>query len=123
MMVVVHVDQVEGWWSPPPHQRELKVLLSPAKQDVADMLSMGMVILPPGESGDPHTHGEAQETWYVISGRGKLKIGEETAELIPDTVVVAPKGIEHQILNDGDEPLKALFLFSPAGPEKKYLSK
>jgi oxalate decarboxylase/phosphoglucose isomerase-like protein (cupin superfamily) len=40
--------------------------------------------------------------------------------LAPDMVVVAPAGMEHQIINDGDEPLKALFLFSPAGPEENY---
>jgi len=120
-MIVIKADQVEGWWSPPPHKRELKVLLSPALQDVTKDLSIGMVILPSGESGDPHTHQESQETWYVISGKGKLKIGDEVAELVPDSVVVAPTGVEHQIFNDGDEPLKALFLFSPAGPEETYL--
>lgn len=120
-MIIVNAEKVKGRWSPPPHQRELKVLLSPAIQDVSKDLSIGMVILPPGESGDPHTHGDSQEAWYVISGTGKLIIGDEIAELTPDTVVVAPQGVEHQILNDGEEPLKALFLFSPAGPEEEHL--
>ncbi len=81
---------------------------------------MGMVELPPGESGDPHTHEASQEAWYVISGTGKLRVGTEEAQLAPDMVVVAPPRIAHQIINDGEEPLKALFLFSPAGPEENY---
>lgn len=120
-MILIHTDQVEAWWSPPPHHRELKVLLSPTLQDVSKDLAIGMVTLPPGESGNAHTHQDSQECWYIISGKGKLKVGDEVAELVPDSVVVAPKGIEHQILNDGDEPLKALFLFSPAGPEEEVL--
>jgi mannose-6-phosphate isomerase-like protein (cupin superfamily) len=106
--------------SPPPHQRELKILLSPALQAVSKGLSMGLVVLPPGESGDPHVHDDSQEAWYVISGKGKLRVGSEVAQLAPDMVVVAPAKLEHQIINDGNEPLKALFLFSPAGPEENY---
>jgi mannose-6-phosphate isomerase-like protein (cupin superfamily) len=120
-MIIIHADQVKPWWSPPPHHRELKVLLSPVLQDVSNDLAIGMVTLPPGESGDPHTHHDSQECWYVISGKGKLKVGDEVAELVPDSVIVAPRGVEHQILNDGEEPLKALFFFSPAGPEEAVL--
>jgi mannose-6-phosphate isomerase-like protein (cupin superfamily) len=97
------------------------VLLSPALQDVSDKLSIGMVILPPGASGDPHTHEDCQETWYVISGKGKLRIGDEEIMLVPDTLVVAPQGVEHQIFGDSQETLKALFIFSPAGPEEEHL--
>ena len=122
-MIVIHADQIDGWWSPPPHQRELKILLSPALQSVSEDLSMGMVILPPKESGDPHIHQESQEVWYIISGRGILIVGGEATDLEPDTVVVAPASAEHQIINDSDEELKALFIFSPAGPEEVYFPK
>ncbi len=122
-MIRIQADDVKGWWSPPPHQRKLKILLSPQQYDSSELLSMGVVVLPPGESGDAHVHEAEQETWFVISGRGKLKVGEEMAELVPDCVVVAPKGVEHQIINDGEETLKALFIFSPAGPETQYLLK
>jgi len=119
-MIVIRAEEVKGWMSPPPHHRELKILLSPVLQGVSKDLSMGVVIIPPGESGDPHIHEGSQEAWYVISGRGKLRVGSEETELAPDMVVVAPAKIEHQIINDGEEPLKALFLFSPAGPEENY---
>ena len=122
-MITVHAEQVESWWSPLPHKRELKVLLSPALQEVSADLSIGMVNLPPGASGDPHTHKESQEAWFVISGKGKLRVGDEVASLEPDMVVVAPAGVEHQISNDSDDNLKALFLFSPARPEKEVLPK
>ena len=52
-----------------------------------------------------------------------LKIGDEQIMLVPDTVVVAPMGVEHQIFGDSTETLKALFIFSPAGPEEEHLNK
>ena len=122
-MITIQADQVESWWSPLPHSRELKVLLSPALHEVSKDLSIGMVNLPPDASGDPHTHTESQEAWYVIEGKGKLRIGEEVASLEPGMVVVAPAGVEHQIYNDSEDNLKALFLFSPAGPEEEVLPK
>ncbi|MEM3434035.1 MAG: cupin domain-containing protein [Candidatus Methanomethyliaceae archaeon] len=120
-MIVTRADEVEGLWTLPPHRRQLKVLLSPALQKVSQFLSVGLVIIPPGEAGHPHRHIKEQEAWYIISGQGKLRVGQEEAVLAPDTLVVAPPGEEHQIINDGQEILKALFFFTPAGPEEEYL--
>jgi mannose-6-phosphate isomerase-like protein (cupin superfamily) len=120
-MVVVRLDEVKGIWTSSPHHRELRVLLSPYLQDVSEDLAIGVVMIPPGESGEPHTHETGQEVWYGLAGKGRLRIGDEEAELLPDTIVVAPAGIEHQIFNDGDELLKSIFIFTPAGPEKRLI--
>ena len=120
-MIVVHAKHVKARWTPPPHHRELKVLLSPSLQDVYEGLSIGLVTLGPGESGNAHSHGDSQESWFIISGKGSLMVGDEKVELIPDSVVVAPAGVEHQIFSSNEEPLKALFIFTPAGPELQYM--
>jgi len=120
-MVIVYADQVTGWVNPPPHERTLKVLLSPSFQPVAQGLGMGMVILPPGRSSSAHSHEMQQEAWYVVSGQGRVRIGDEEAEVRSETVVVAPPGIAHQLTNDGPDDLKAIWLFTPAGPELNYL--
>jgi len=120
-MIIVHADEVKGWYTPPPHERTLKVLLGPKLQPVSDGLGMGMVILPPGQTSSAHTHEKEQEVWYIISGTGKVRVGDEIEELRPDTIVVAPPGVEHQLINDGPEDIKAIWIFSPAGPEMQYL--
>jgi len=120
-MVVVKASDVTPFISPLPHQRELRVLLSPDVHGTSELIGMGMVTIQPGQSGNPHTHHTEQESWFVISGTGKLVIGEEEVHLEPDMVVVAPSGVPHQILNDGEEILKALFIFTPAGPEKPHV--
>jgi mannose-6-phosphate isomerase-like protein (cupin superfamily) len=120
-MVIVYADGISGWVNPPPHERTLKVLLSPNFQPITQGLGMGMVILPAGRSSSAHTHETEQEVWYVVSGWGRVRIGDEEAEIRPDTVVVAPPGLAHQLINDGEDDLKAIWLFTPAGPEVNYL--
>ena len=120
-MVVVRINEIKSCWSLPPHRRELKVLLSPKRHRTSPDIGMGMVTIPPGESGNSHFHEIEQETWFIVSGRGKLTIGKEVVDLEPNMVVVAPEGVPHQIVNDGGEELKALFIFTPAGPEEEFL--
>ena len=119
-MVIVKASEVNSYISPHPHRRELRVLLSPKIHHTSKLLGMGMVTIQPGECGNPHTHEGEQETWFVISGEGKLIIGEEEVHLEPDMLIVAPAGVPHQIFNDGCDVLKALFIFSPAGPEEPH---
>lgn len=120
-MIVTYAKDVKSYWSKPPYHRELKVLLSPRIHGTSPQISIGMVTIPPGESGNEHCHSVEQEAWYVISGRGKLKIGKMEVDLEPEMVVVAPAGEKHQIINTGNEPLKTLFLFTPAGPEEPFI--
>jgi len=120
-LIVIRAKEVTSYWSKPPHHRELKVLLSPIIHETSKMLGIGMVTIPPGESGDVHMHRSEQETWYILSGKGKLDIGGESVKLEPEMIVVAPIGIKHQIINDSDGVLKALFIFTPAGPEEEFL--
>jgi mannose-6-phosphate isomerase-like protein (cupin superfamily) len=90
-------------------------------QEISNGLGMGLVIIPPDQSSSPHLHEYEQEVWYVISGQGVFRIGEEEIVVGPDTVVVSPPGIVHQIESTAEDELKALFIFTPAGPETQYL--
>jgi len=122
-MISVKVRDVTSFWTDSPNRRELKVLLSPEVHGTSPNLGMGIVNIPPGGSGNSHAHLDTQETWFIISGFGKLIVGDEEIDLEPEMVVVAPKGITHQIINDSQGDLKALFIFSPAGPEEEFIRK
>ena len=121
-MVIRRLKDIKPFWSSPPHHRSLRVLLSPALNNSNKNLGLGVVEIPPGESGNAHQHAGEQETWYILSGKGKLIIGADTYEVEPDMVITAPEGIPHQILNDGNEILKAIFIFIPAGPEGEFIT-
>ncbi len=120
-MIIVKAASVKGVSTPPPYERTLKLLLSPAVHDVNVGMSMGLVTFQPGKCSAPHEHSTEQETWYVISGKGTFRVGDEEAEVEADAVVVSPPRLVHQIVNTGDKELRVLWVFTPAGPETQWL--
>jgi mannose-6-phosphate isomerase-like protein (cupin superfamily) len=117
-MIVVRAADVEGYTTPLPHQRLLKLLLSPRLQPQVSGLAVGMAIVDPGQSTDGHAHPTEQEMIFCVSGRGEITIGSEKVAMQPDTLVLIPPGTPHQAVNTGSEPLKALWVFVPDGPEE-----
>jgi quercetin dioxygenase-like cupin family protein len=68
----------------------------------------------PGCTIDEHSHADAMEAMYLMSGHGIAIIDGVEHEFLPDTMIVAPKGISHKIINTGDDLLRVLCVFSPA---------
>ena len=61
-----------------------------------------------GEYPEPGVH-EDQEGFYVISGQGMARVGDEEIELKPGTVFLAGKGVPHAIKRTGDAPVKVIW--------------
>jgi mannose-6-phosphate isomerase-like protein (cupin superfamily) len=69
--------------------------------------------IPPGGVIGMETHEHVEQTLFFLSGSGKAVLnGEESAVVAGDVVVVTP-GTEHNIINDGDEPLKVYTIYAP----------
>ena len=62
---------------------------------------------------DMHAHSDATEAMYCMSGAGKAFVGGDWYDFVPDSMIVAPEGIEHCIRNTGEHPLRVLCIFSP----------
>ena len=75
-------------------------------------LSLHLVRLEPGAEITPHTHDEA-ETFYLLSGRGVLVMGDEEIELGPGCGGLAPPGVVHGMRNPGPQPTVVLAIFTP----------
>ncbi len=76
--------------------------------------SVAHIELPPGKASLKHYHPEAEESYYILSGVGRLELDGETVRLHPGQLVaIAPPGV-HQIFNDGPEPLHFLAICAPA---------
>ncbi len=120
-MIVAESNKAKSFMMPEPHQRELKVLLSPSLQADVEGLSVGMTILPPGKSSSFHSHDVECETWIIVSGEGEVRVGEERELVGPESVVFLPRNIKHQIINTGQEPLRMFWIYTPPGGEKSIL--
>jgi mannose-6-phosphate isomerase-like protein (cupin superfamily) len=69
--------------------------------------------LPPGAATTPHRHLETEEIYYILEGRGLMRVGGQTAPVGPGDAVAIPPGTSHQITNTGDLTLKFLCCCSP----------
>ncbi len=121
--IVSREEDARVFLSLPPQQRAFRVLLSPSLQrDAPQSLSVGTADVYPGQSTPCHTHDYEHEVWYVLSGSGLVVVGDEQIQLSPGTVVVAPPGVPHQLVNcSPTDHFKALVIFSAAGPEKAFI--
>jgi len=75
-------------------------------------LSAGLYILPAGgvDPQQPHTE---DEVYYVVEGRGIIRVGTEDRPIEPGTVVFVAAQVEHRF-HSISEDLKLLVFFAPA---------
>jgi len=75
-------------------------------------LSMGLYVLPAGgiDPQSPHTE---DEVYYVVSGKAKIRVGEEDRDVLAGSIVYVAKNVEHRF-HSIEEELRLLVFFAPA---------
>ena len=74
----------------------------------------------PGAGVPPHVHTREDETFYVISGEVRYRVGDKVVEASPGTTVFAPRGVPHGYTIVGRDAAWLLFLISPANLEPMF---
>lgn len=68
----------------------------------------------PGEKARPaHAHPNGEETIYIVSGHGKVLIGDEVYDIKPGVAMLFPQGVPHMLWNQGKDPLKGICFYAP----------
>ncbi len=73
--------------------------------------------LPAGTTEGAHIHpaddptDNFEEFYYVLSGRGRMTMDDETLELGPGDALLAPTGVDHGLVSLGPDPLRILLIF------------
>ncbi|MFO7323937.1 MAG: cupin domain-containing protein [Chloroflexota bacterium] len=91
-------------------------------------LSVGLYVLPAGgvDHQQPHTE---DEVYYVASGRGQIRVGDEDRPVQAGSVIFVAAGVDHRF-HSITEDLKIIVFFAPAeyskrasgeGPESPHL--
>jgi oxalate decarboxylase/phosphoglucose isomerase-like protein (cupin superfamily) len=95
----------------------IKWYVSPATTPGAG-LTLGEVIMQPGEGHGRHNHPGSEEVLYVLAGNGEQVIddGEPFAVGPGDTIYIGA-GVYHSTENTGWAPMHVLAIYNPAGPE------
>lgn len=76
-----------------------------------ESLSLEVYQLEAGAT-DPQTPHTEDEVYYVVSGRAKIRIGDDSHPVTPGDVVFVERGVEHRFL-DIEEDLVTLIFFAP----------
>jgi uncharacterized cupin superfamily protein len=87
----------------------------------AEKLGYNLTVVPPGKRAFPyHSHLANEEMFFVIEGRGEIRIGGMTQPIRKGDVIACPPGdrdTAHQIVNTGDEELMYLAISTRISPE------
>ncbi len=91
----------------------LREILHGSKDNLQIGYSLAHALVAPGKSSLPHRL-KSSEVYYVISGKGRMRIGEEVREVGRGQTVAIPPGAVQSIENTGRSDLEFLCIVSPA---------
>ena len=78
-------------------------------------LQLVLMALKPGEEIGAEIHHENDQFFRFESGKGKVMIDENFYEVEDGSVVIVPKGANHNVINTSDtEELKMYTIYTPA---------
>jgi quercetin dioxygenase-like cupin family protein len=86
--------------------------------DTGGAYSLLEVSLASGIGVPRHTHTREDEAYFVLAGELEVIVGDEKFVLRAGDILMAPRGIPHQLRNSGDLENHYLLVFSPAGFEE-----
>lgn len=75
-------------------------------------LSMGLYVLPAGGT-DPQLPHTEDEVYYVVSGRGQIKVADEDRAVQAGSIIYVAKNVEHRF-HSIEAELTIIVFFAPA---------
>lgn len=72
-----------------------------------------------GLNGPPHSHEQKEQVFYITSGSGVVKVGNEIFNVKPGDLVYVPVGVEHQTIAVKKDALHYILFNVFNNPEKE----
>lgn len=91
---------------------EIRELLAYRNSSIRNQ-SLAEARLPVGGSTQEHYHAKTEEVYFITSGTGRMRIGEESSEVGVGDAIAIPPGKKHKLWNTGDVPLTLLCCCAP----------
>jgi mannose-6-phosphate isomerase-like protein (cupin superfamily) len=70
----------------------------------SDLQSFEHVTVPPGGNVGLHVHSRTEEIYFIVSGRGRMRVGDESRDVGPGDLILTPLHTAHSFQVVGDEP-------------------
>lgn len=91
---------------------EIRELLAHRNSSLRNQ-SLAEARLAPGGSTTAHYHARTEEVYYILAGRGRMRVDGEEREVRPGDAIAIPPGAIHTIANTGHETLTFLCCCAP----------
>ncbi len=112
-MIISDLSRIQGR-TYPARRRTQNVVGGPAPIQATNF-SLGHVTLEPRGGQVPWHNQEQEEVYFVLEGAGEMCLGRQRQTMTAGQAVYIPSGVFHQLTNIGDEPLKFIYCYGPAG--------
>ncbi|MBA2348201.1 MAG: cupin domain-containing protein [Solirubrobacterales bacterium] len=76
--------------------------------------SLAEATLPVAGATTAHYHRLAEELYVITAGTGRMRLADEECDVALGDCVIIPPGVEHKLVNTGQEELRLLCCCSPA---------
>ncbi len=76
--------------------------------------SVAAITIPPGKSSLLHYHPVTEESYHILQGKARMRVGDEEAILAPGQSVLIPPQTPHRITSIGEVDLAFLAFCVPA---------
>jgi mannose-6-phosphate isomerase-like protein (cupin superfamily) len=98
----------------------VRELLSRESRDVS-RVGLAVGSLSPKREAALHKHLMSDEVYYVVSGEGRVSLGDAVHDVKADSVVYIPRGAVHGLQNLGGKALEILCISSPPYSDDDFI--
>lgn len=113
-MLITSKEKVENPFVNVTGERVYEMVGKPAMLGGATKHSLGYAVIPPSCSSRLHYHPQAEETYYILKGEGRLVIDGAEHKVRPGDVILISPPERHQIFNEAGEDLEFIVVCAPA---------
>lgn len=75
-------------------------------------VTLGRVVIRKGQNNPRHCHPTCEEVLYLLRGRLKHSIGDESVMMEPGDTINVPAGVYHNAVSIGDEDADMIVAYS-----------
>ena len=103
------------WIEPPQHHGAYSKLLVNPDTSASRHFDFRLSLYRPKGYAEDHVHEHSEHVYYVLQGRGLMRLGDAQHVVEPHTVVFIPPGVVHSLTNTGLEDLIFIVVTAPPG--------
>jgi len=110
-MEIVNLSQVKSFITK--DASEIREILAPRNSSIKNQ-SLAEAKVLPGQTTEEHYHVHSEEIYYILRGKGRMWLEDDSKEIQAGDGIAIPPGKRHKIENNDKEPMVLLCCCAPA---------